>query len=95
MNLENNILPSSFFDDTLSPSEIAEKIEKMRQNKFLVEKYRDKIKTRKDGRQIYVLINRKQISATTIEALYDKLWEIEFGRRNSTLASLTLLESSC
>lgn len=88
LNLENNILPSSFFDDTLSPSEIAEKIEKMRQNKFLVEKYRDKIKTRKDGRQIYVLINRKQISATTIEALYDKLWEIEFGRRNSTLASL-------
>lgn len=88
MDFENNILPSSLDDDTLSPSEIAEKIEKMRQLKAIIKKYEEQIKTRKDGRQYYVIINRKQITAITKESLYEKLWQMEYGRSKSSLKDL-------
>lgn len=86
MYFENDILPSSLLDDTLSSSEIVEKIERMKQNKFIKTKYHDKIKTRKDGRQFYVIIDRRQITSTTLNGLYEKLWELEFGRQNATLS---------
>lgn len=86
MNYEMNLLPSSLFDDTLSSSEIVEKIERMKQDKFIKTKYHDKIKTRKDGRQFYVIIDRRQITATTLDGLYTKLWELEFGRQNASLS---------
>lgn len=86
MYFENDILPLSLLDDTLSSSEIVEKIERMKQDRFIKTKYHDKIKTRKDGRQFYVIINRKQITSTTLDGLYEKLWELEFGRQNASLS---------
>ena len=86
MHFENEILPSSLLDDTLSSSEIVEKIERMKQDKFIKAKYHDKIKTRKDGRQFYVIIDRRQITSTTLDGLYKKLWELEFGRENASLS---------
>lgn len=86
MYFENDILPSSLPDDTLSSSEIVEKIERMKQDKFIKAKYHNKIKTRKDGRQFYVIIDRRQITSTTLNGLYEKLWELEFGRQNATLS---------
>ncbi len=88
MNCENIILSTSLFDDTLSASEVAGKIEKMRQHKAIKKKYENQIKTRKDGRQYYVIINRKQITATSMDALYQKLWEKEYGRLNSSISDL-------
>ncbi len=60
----------------------------MKQDKFIKAKYHDKIKTRKDGRQFYVIIDRKQITATTLDSLYEKLWNLEFGRQNASLSTL-------
>ena len=88
MHFENEILPSSLLDDTLSSSEIVEKIERMKQDKFIKTKYHDKIKTRKDGRQFYVIIDRRQITSTTLDGLYKKLWELEFGRENASLSDI-------
>lgn len=88
MNHESDTLPPSLYSDTLSVSEIVEKIERMRQDKFIKEKYHNKIKVRKDGRQFYIIIERKQITATTLDGLYRKLWELEFGRQNASLSIL-------
>lgn len=79
MNFENNILPTSIFDDTLSASEIAGKIEKMRQYKAIKKKYENQIKTRKDGRQYYVIINRKQITATSIDSCQGLILGLAWG----------------
>lgn len=88
MILENTILSTSLFDDTLSATEIATEIEKMRQYKAIIKKYEDQIKSRKDGRQYYIILNRKQITATSLEKLYDKLWERDHGKINSSISDL-------
>lgn len=81
-------LPSSFLDDTLSVSEISEKILKMKRKQEISKKYQDKIKTRKDGRQYYIYINRKQYTAVTYDGLIDLLYELEYGRERSSLSDL-------
>ncbi len=84
-----NILLSSLSDDdTLSPSDISNQIIKMRNLKEIKNKYQDKVKQRKDGRQYYVLINRKQICSTTLEGLYQKLYDLEYSKLNSTIRQL-------
>jgi integrase len=88
LDFTNCILPPAFFDDTLSPSEITDSIVKMKQQKKIMDEYRDKIKLRKDGRQYYVIINRKQVTASTLDALYEKLWELHYGYQNASLAEL-------
>lgn len=85
---KNFILPSLLDDDTLSPSEVSEMVKIMRQRNKIEKEYQNKIKQRKDGRQYYVLINRKQISATTLDSLYDKLYELKHGRERSSLSEL-------
>lgn len=86
--MNNLILPSILDNDTLTSSEVSAIITKLRNDKEIKKKYEDKIKQRKDGRQYYVLINRKQISATTLNGLYEKLYEWEYGRQHSTLEML-------
>lgn len=75
--LEQLIATSLF--DKMDSAKISEEIDKMRKYKDLEKRYADKIKHRKDGRQVYVLIDRKQIAAKDMDALYDKLYELEYG----------------
>ena len=78
--LNNSNLPSFFLDDTLSLSEISEKVLLMKRKQEIIRKYENKIKTRKDGRQFYIYINRKQYTAVTFDALINLLFEMEYGR---------------
>lgn len=82
------ILPTILYDDKLSTSEIVEEIKKMKQQKTIEKKYESKIKLRKDGRQYYIILNRKQLTAKSKELLYEKLWQMEYGRQNSSIANL-------
>lgn len=81
-------LPSSLLDDTLSVSEISEKILYMKRKQEITRKYQDKIKTRKDGRQFYIYISRKQYTAVTYDGLIDLLYEMEYGRERASLNDL-------
>ena len=83
-----NILPSLLEDDTLSASDISAKIIKMQREKELKKKYQNLIKTRKDGKLYYVYVNRKQISSSTEKGLYEKLYELEYGRMVSTMEDI-------
>lgn len=74
-------------DDTLTLSEISEKVLCMKKKQEIRRNYKDLIKTRSDGRP-YVYIKRKQIVAPNYEALIDKLYDMEYGRANSSLADL-------
>ena len=65
----------------MEPAEILETIDQMRKGKELRRKYEDRIKHRKDGRQEYIYINRMQIVAVDEEALYRKLYDIEYGEK--------------
>ncbi len=60
-------LPSLLSDDTLSLSEISEKVLYMKKKQEIERKYKEKIKTRKDGRQYYIYINRKQYTSTSFD----------------------------
>lgn len=75
----------------MDSTEILETIERMKKYNRIKEKYQDKIKHRKDGRQVYVLINRKQIAAATEESLYDKLFAMEYGCENYSMKDVFLL----
>lgn len=81
-------LPSSLLDDTLTVSEISEKILYMKRKQEITRKYQDKIKTRKDGRQFYIYISRKQYTAVTYDGLIDLLYEMEYGRERASLNDL-------
>ncbi len=81
-------LPSFFQDDTLSLSEISEKVLHMKRKQEILRKYQNNIKTRKDGRQFYIYINRKQYTAVTFDALINLLYEMEYGRERSSLSDL-------
>lgn len=48
----------------------------------LEEDYGKLIKERKDGRQVYLYVNRKQISAKSKEALMQKLYEKIYSNDN-------------
>ena len=86
---DNNFnLPSFLSDDTLSLSEISEKVLYMKKKQEIERKYKEKIKTRKDGRQYYIYINRKQYTSTSYEGLLSVLYELEYGRTTSSLADL-------
>lgn len=82
------VLSNYMNNDTLQPSDIEALISKMKNMRKLKEKYQDKIKTRKDGRQFYVIINRKQITSSTLDGLYEKLYGWEYGKHNYTLEDL-------
>ena len=75
-------------DDTMDSAEILETIDQMRKEKELRRKYEDRIKYRKDGRQVYIYINRMQIVAADEDALYRKLYDIEYGVENYSMAEI-------
>ena len=83
-----NDLPSIFYDDTLSPSEVSEKVLHMKRKQEIIRKYQNLIKSRKDGRQFYIYINRKQYTAISYDKLIDTLYELEYGRERSSLSDL-------
>ncbi len=82
-----SLLSNLLIDDTLTLSEISEKVLYMKKKQEIERNYKDLIKTRSDGRP-YVYIKRKQIVAPNYKALIDKLYEMEYGRANSSLSSL-------
>lgn len=82
-------LLSSLEDGKIVSAEtITEVIERMTKLKLIEKKYHDKVKNRKDGRQCYVLISGKQISAANYDKLIEKLYDMEYGKQNSTLKDL-------
>ena len=81
-------LLSSIYDDKLTLSETLEQLEIMIKKKDLKAKYKDSIEQRKDGRQFYIYISRKQYTATTFDGLIDILYKLEYGRINFSLADL-------
>lgn len=82
-----SLLSNLLIDDTLTLSEISEKVLCMKKKQEIERNYKDLIKTRSDGRP-YVYIKRKQIVAPNYKALIDKLYEMEYGRANFSLSSL-------
>ena len=82
-----SLLSKFINDDTLTLSEISEKVLCMKKKQEIKQKYNDKIKMRTDGRA-YVYINRKQIIASNYDTLIDKLFDMEYGRANSSLNDL-------
>lgn len=85
---ETLILSSLFDDDKLSPSDISNEVKHMYYIKEIKKKYKDKIKTRKDGRQYYIIINRKQITSSSLNGLYEKLYELDYGKMNFPISKL-------
>lgn len=87
---ESQILdfPSILGNGTLSLSEISEKLLYMKKTQEIERKYKDKIKTTKDGKQYYIYIARKQYTSTTYKGLVAVLYDLEYSRANSSLASL-------
>lgn len=81
-------LPSLLEDDTLSVSEVSEKIFIMRKRKELEKKYSSLIKERKDGKQYYIYIKRKQYTSTTYDGLISILYNMNYGREQSSLSDL-------
>ena len=75
-------------NDIMDLSEVSGIVVKTMRKKEIETRYANKIKTRKDGKQFYVYINRKQITAVTKEGLYEKLYEMEYGRFRATLEEL-------
>lgn len=75
-------------DDTLTLSEISEKVLCMKKKQEIKRKYHDKIKVRSNDGRAYIYIERKQIVAASYDALIDKLYEMEYGRINASLKDL-------
>lgn len=75
----NLILPSSMCSDNLSISEVSEFVVKEMRKNDIKKLYGNKIKQRKDGKQFYIYIDRKQYTSTTynglIEVLYDNFYQ--------------------
>ena len=54
----------------------------------LKEKYKNEIKTRSDGRQVYIYIDRKQISARDTTSLYKKIIDMGYGKEFLTMSDV-------
>ncbi|MFR5704055.1 MAG: hypothetical protein ACLUD0_20820 [Eubacterium ramulus] len=65
--------------DNLNGSETLNIIKKMKNIQKLKDKYKGQNQKRKDGKQYYIYINRKQICGKTEDELYEKLYNLEFG----------------
>ncbi len=74
--------------DNLNESETLNIIKKMKNIQKLKDKYKDKIKKRKDGKQYYIYINRKQIFGKTEDELYEKLYNLEFGTEQYSMCDI-------
>jgi integrase len=75
-------------DDTLSVSEISERLWCMRKTQIIERKYKNKIKERKDGRQFYIYMNGQQYTSSTYKGLINLLYEKDYGRERASLADL-------
>lgn len=82
------LLPDLLNDDTLSVSEVSEFVIKMKRLKDIEKEYKDKVKQRKDGRQFYLYLNRKQLTATTYRGLMESIYNALYGRERSSLSCM-------
>lgn len=83
-------LQSALSCDRLDLSELPELLLEMKLKNGIKKKYHDKIKERNEekingGKRFYIYIDRKQVTATTYEALIDKLYKIEYSRQKQSL----------
>lgn len=85
--LQNSLL-ALLNNGTLTLSEFSEKMLMMTKKREIQKKYSNQIKTRSNDGRFYIYINRKQITASTQKELIDKLYELEYGRANSSLTDL-------
>lgn len=88
MELNNTELLSLLEGDNIETSEVLDQVEKMKKIQKVKNKYKDKVKTRKDGRQVYVYVDRKQITAKDENELYKKLYLLEFGEETYSMKDL-------
>lgn len=64
---------------TLSETEISRSISMMNKKTEIKKKYIDNIKERTKPKQYYIYINRKQITAPTLNGLIDKLYDMDYA----------------
>ena len=88
MELNKTELLSLLEGDNIDVSEVLNQVNKMKKIQKIKEQYKDKIKYRKDGRQVYIYINRKQISAKDTFELYEKLYTMDYGEDTYTMRDL-------
>lgn len=89
--LTNNNLQMAWECVNLSGAETEEEWREMKKKKELVKKYKDKVRYRKDDGRPYVMLTRtKQIIGKTLDEMWEKLYEIEYGIENSTMEDLFL-----
>ena len=65
-------------------SEVLDMCDMVNKKKIIREKYQNKIKHRKDDDRYYIYINRKQVVAKSEDALYQKLYDLEYGGKEIT-----------
>lgn len=68
-------------------SEIGEIMTRLKKLKEVEKKYNEKFKQRKDGRY-YIRLGERQVYGKTKEELLEKLFEVEYGRENSSMETL-------
>ena len=84
----NLILPDSLYDDNLSVSEVSDIVTRMKRKRDIKKQFGEKIKQRKDGKQFYIYIDRKQFTSTSYDGLLDVLYEEFYGYLTSSLEDL-------
>lgn len=85
---KNSLLPSSICSDTLSVSEVSEIVVKEMRKNDIKKQYGSKIKQRKDGKQFYIYIERKQYTSTTYNGLIEVLYNNFYQFCDSSLEDL-------
>ena len=72
-------------DDTIDMPKVLNELNYMKKIQEIKNKYKDKIKHRKDDKRVYVYVNRRQVIAGDEEELFRKLYDMEYGLLDSSM----------
>ena len=75
-------------DDTIDMPKVLNELNYMKKIQEIKNKYKDKIKHRKDDQRVYVYVNRRQVIAGDEEELFRKLYDMESGLLGSSMADI-------
>ena len=82
------LLQSLLEDGKMELSEVLDMCDMVNKKKIIREKYQNKIKHRKDDDRYYIYINRKQVIAKSEDALYQKLYDLEYGTQTYSMSDI-------
>ena len=75
-------------DDTIDMPKVLNELNYMKKIQEIKNKYKDKIKHRKDDQRVYVYVNRRQVIAGDEEELFRKLYDMEYGLLGSSMEDI-------